>query len=366
MKTILWWICAIIAATVVFCVGIILIPMQTKIAEKTELTYIFVDENWNKYDIFEPVHGSATDWSFLFQEENQDDVFSWTKNDDPISGTILKKDYLSEIIETWKNTVFSGEKDSASELISELDALKKDISENTTKTDDLIKFNDCITPQNATIKHGESIIAYEQRKDIPTICNAQRRVCNDGVLNWTFVQASCEEDVEYKYTRVRAISYNKKEVSDLIQNPWYAKNDDGNFDTDGKINPDEKIAKTIWDNTITGWTKTDIGIEQTQKTYFSCTSPWWDVVQHGQFIKAYQSPLWFVDQKCSVELRLCLNGSFNWTYNHKKCEHKDLTYQDFISWNNDINKPSNLLLDEINQKNKQKKWIFWRIFGLFN
>jgi uncharacterized protein YebE (UPF0316 family) len=56
---------------VVFCVGIILIPMQTKIAEKIELTYIFVDENGYEYDIFEPVHGAATDWSFLFGEETQ-------------------------------------------------------------------------------------------------------------------------------------------------------------------------------------------------------------------------------------------------------------------------------------------------------
>jgi hypothetical protein len=49
-----------------------LIPMQTKVAEKIELTYIFVDENGNPHDIFEPVHGAATDWSFLFESEEND------------------------------------------------------------------------------------------------------------------------------------------------------------------------------------------------------------------------------------------------------------------------------------------------------
>jgi hypothetical protein len=48
---------------------------------------------------------------------------------------------------------------------------------------EIINFDSCTTPWNTTLEHGESVIAYEQRKDVPNICNAQRRTCNDGVLN---------------------------------------------------------------------------------------------------------------------------------------------------------------------------------------
>jgi|GEM_PF-3515255 len=51
MKKFFGWIFVIIMAAIVFCVAIILIPMQTKTLETVELTYIFVDQDGNEYNI---------------------------------------------------------------------------------------------------------------------------------------------------------------------------------------------------------------------------------------------------------------------------------------------------------------------------
>lgn len=369
MKTILWWILVTITAVVIFCVGIMLIPMQKKVVETVELTYIFVDEDGNEYDIFEPVHGAATDRSFLFEDE--DWWISWLQINDVKENNleIPNKDYLSEIIESWNNQI-SNDKD-LQDKIEEL--LVKDIPtteqiETNEKFVEIIDekvYKSCQTPWNRTIKHWESVIAYEQREDVPSVCNAQRRTCNDWFLGGSFVQSSCKEDVEYKYTRVRAISYNERKVSDLVQTPKYAKNDGAEFDTDGKINPESREPQTSRDNTINDGIYNESEVELKRQSYYSCTSPWWEVVQHWQFVKAYESPLWFTDQPCKVELRLCLNWSLNGRYSYKTCQAKGITSQDYRWWNWDVTVPSQELLDEINKDNSNKRWLFGRFIGWF-
>lgn len=379
MKTLFWWIFTIIMAMVIFCVGIILIPMQTKVAEKVELTYIFVDENGFEYDIFEPVHGAATDWSFLFEEETNT-INTWIKQDVTTPSTwnqtdiilnpnqvntwsIPNKDYLTEIIEsennlqTWWNTgIIIPNPDSIKDAIDKLTYVKENTDAN--------NFDSCTTPWNTTLEHGESVIAYEQRKDVPNICNAQRRTCNDGVLNWFYEQWACREDVEYKYTRVKVMSYNNKEPGELIQNPGYAKNDGAEFDTDGKINPDAEIPQSSWNNNVNNPQYNEYTTTLGQKWYYNCTTPWGEIVPHGQFVKAYQSQLWFIDQQCQVELRLCLNWKLNGQYGYKKCNYKDITYQDYKWWNNDITKPTPELMVETLVDDKE--WGFFnRLWNLF-
>lgn len=438
MKTILEWIFVIVVAVVVFCLWVILIPMQTKVMEKVELTYIFVDEYWNEYDIFEPVHGAATDWSFLFDESKKasQEVVPMNTRRDNNENTPTRTDYLADVTsdtseeidmgdnfrEETFGTVNTGattgnlmtgnlttevpnsknnitgmintgvqtgnlvigvpasksgaiEKDSleerldtistgitVDELIKEVDALKKGTGNGFV---DAEGNESCITPWKTLLKHGESVIAYEQRKDAPNVCNAQRRTCNNGVLNWTYMQWFCDEGVEYKYTRVKVISYNNNAPGELIQNPWYAKNDSSEFDTRGKINPDTKIPKTDWDNSVKDWTKKDSNINLWKKTNYDCASPWWDVVQHGQFIKAYRSPVWYTDQLCQVELRLCLDWVLNWAYTNKTCEYVWVSSQDYVEWNVDVTKPSQGLLNEVSQENPNKKWFRGRLKGRF-
>lgn len=369
MKTLFWWVLALITASIIFCTGIIIIPMQTKIAEKIELTYIFVDENWHEYDIFEPIHWAATDWSFLFGEDSEDKWNTWniTNNETPKpiethTWSIPDKDYLAEIIESESNVqtllnTWNTNIDNIKDIIDELIYVKENPEIN--------NYESCTTPWNANINHGESIIAYEQRKDVPNICNAQKRTCNNGILNWSYQQWACKEDVEYKYTRVKVISYNNKQPWDLVQNPKYAKNDSAKFDTDGKINPEPKEPKSSWDNNVNDSKKNESTTNLSKKWYYNCSAPWWEIVQHGQFVKSYQSQLWFVDQQCQVQLRLCIDWKLNGNYGFKKCNHMDITYQDYKWWNDDITVPTDELITETLIKNK--KWWFFNWFSnLFN
>ena len=62
-------------------------------------------------------------------------------------------------------------------------------------------YKSCITPWNYVVQHWEYVLAYQQRTDVPDICNVQKRVCKDGKLWWTYTQWYCNEDVEYKYTK---------------------------------------------------------------------------------------------------------------------------------------------------------------------
>jgi hypothetical protein len=42
---------------------------------------------------------------------------------------------------------------------------------------------DCISPSGeSTVLHGDFMIAYQQRTDVTSVCNVEKRYCNDGVL----------------------------------------------------------------------------------------------------------------------------------------------------------------------------------------
>lgn len=354
MKKIISWICASIVAITIFVTVLTLIPLQIKVAEKMELSYIFVDSKWVEYDIFEPVHGAATDWSFLFKE-NEGMPAGGDENTGSLE-TVEIEDKIKEIENAEKSQV------DLNNLIKDIEEIKKEQEIKKDNESDPIKDVDleqCSTPWGTMLNHGESVIAYEQRKDVPNICNAQRRVCNNWILDGTYQQWACNEDIEYKYIKVKVISFNTEKPDELIQNPKYAKNDWAEFDTDGKINPTEKNPQTDRDNSIKDDSIIGTSSNISNKTYYNCTSPRWEVVQHGQFIKAYKSTLGFTDEPCQVELRLCLDGRLNGTYNSKMCEYKNISTQDYRWWNTDPNKVTQELL---NETHKNEKWGFWGWF----
>ncbi len=360
MKTFFGWIFAMIMAAVIFCVAIILIPMQTKTVETIELTYVFVDDNGNEHNVLgEWIHGAANDWSFLFENEEE-------KLEETTEASLPNKDYI-----WWEEDI---EKELDDELLEEIleEKVIEEIIDNwelwvdNLESENNIVYDDCITQWNNVIKHGESVLAYQQRKDVPTICNVQRRICEDGELKWSFEQASCKEDIEYEYTRVKVISYNNKKPGELIQNPEYAKNDSAEFDTDGKINQVNESANSYWNNNSNNPISNNNSTELTKTNYSNCMTPWWEVVSHWQFIKSYESPLGFVDNKCSVELRLCLDWDLKWHYSYKTCEHMDITSQDYRAGNDDITEPTPELMIETLVEEDEGGWLFNWIWSLFN
>ncbi len=348
-------------AAIVFCVAIILIPMQTKTLETVELTYIFVDQDGNEYNILNNEwHWAADDWSFLFEDENEEADIVEEEDEEYIPN----KDYI-----WWEENIVAESNDEELEEILEEEVSEEIVDE----SKDLIEFeiegeviyDDCTTPWNNMIKHGESVLAYAQRSDVNTICNVQRRTCNDWVLDGSYEQASCREDVKYEYTRVKVISYNNKKLGELIQNPKYAKNDSAEFNTDGKINQAEDWADSVWNNNYENEIQNNQNVELTNKNYTNCVSPRWEVINHGQFVKAYESPIWFVDNKCKVELRLCLDWNLKWNYSYKKCEHKDQTSYDYLAWNEDITEPTPELMVDALLEEESGNWLFNWIWNLF-
>lgn len=390
MRKLFNWILSLIVASIIFVVSIILLPIKTVSVEKVELTYIFVDEDGKEYNIFEKKHGAASDWAFLFNDElenNSGEIKEWY---------LPNKDYI-----WWENNELDVKLEDKNKLEDDkekkneanwkkinINDLKEDIENNELKDEDLEKllekerekqdewaeelswekiiFDDCITPWNNVIKHGESVLAYQQRKDVPTICNVQRRKCDDGELKWFYTQASCKEDIEYQYSRVAVISKNSTKLREFIQTPDWAKNNSAIFTNDGKINQSNDDVKTTWNNGTNNPVYQEDKTDLTHKKYKNCLTSRGEVVAHWQFIRAYESPLGFVDEKCKVELRLCLDWILKWNYSYKKCKYIDVTQMDYMAWNKDVIKPTpDLMIETLTDKDE---WVglFWWIGWLFD
>lgn len=209
------------------------------------------------------------------------------------------------------------------------------------------RYKDCETPWWTNIRHNEWILAYEQRKDSPDICNVQKRVCKNWKLSWTFTQASCDESVEVEYTKLWFTTKNDEKFNELIQTPKYSEKDWANYNSNWKILNDTnwKDPNTIWDNNDKDWDIWEYNsVEQVNPNYYNCISPWWEIVQHGQFVKAYVFPYWFTNAECRVELRLCVDWELKWNYWYQKCDYLDITYEEYnriitgnINWGTIIN-----------------------------
>ena len=197
----------------------------------------------------------------------------------------------------------------------------------------------CTTPWGEKLQDKEFVLAYEQRNDVSSICNVQRRICNNGVLEGTYMQESCKEDVQYTYTRTQVISQNQEVVNPLVQ-PQEASNAGATFSTDGKINAAPQQATT------TRWTGNTTQIsssgaqQQTPYLKSDCRTPRGSIVKHGQFVKAYKSSLGLIDVPCETEIRLCINGSLKGRFLNKTCTFRNMTYNDYIEGNTDITKPT--------------------------
>lgn len=188
---------------------------------------------------------------------------------------------------------------------------------------------DCITPWKETVKHKDFILAYQQRKDVKSMCNIEKRVCADGILWWSFTQSSCKEDITYIYRKAEVISYNQKVLNEYIQ-PAKPINAGAEFNNEWKIDTTDKATNTR------GTTNTPIiikswVIQTLVSSKASCTTPRGQKIQHGQFIKAYKAPRGFIDLACEVEIRPCINGSLKGNLTYAKCTFYNTSYIDYIN-----------------------------------
>lgn len=187
---------------------------------------------------------------------------------------------------------------------------------------------DCITPWWDQVKHQDFILGYQQRKDVNSMCNIEKRICKNGVLGGTFSQSSCKEDMVYTYRNAEVVSYNQKVLNEFIQPPAPI-NEGAEFNTQWKINETTRPIDTRGTtNTpvriIRSWSQTIIPEK------LSCRTPRGQIIQNGQFIKAYKSARGFINLGCDVEIRACVDGQLKGKYIYPKCKFYNTTYADYL------------------------------------
>jgi hypothetical protein len=137
--------------------------------------------------------------------------------------------------------------------------------------------------------HGDFIIAYEQRADVTTICNVEKRYCNDGTLLGSYTQEFCEEKTPYAYENVVPVSENEFVPSEYVQ-PSEPANSFADFNSQGQLNA-PLDPTTRWEaEPADAIAVNNSGIAQTAPvTYKNCRAPRNEKVLNGQFVRAYKT-----------------------------------------------------------------------------
>jgi len=196
------------------------------------------------------------------------------------------------------------------------------------------------------------------------MCNVERRICTNGVLAGSYTQDACKEDVSYEYSKVQVISQNEPVVNPLVQ-PTSPSNAGGNFGTNGQVNQVQKPT-TMRGTTNTAETTTSTSVAQTNKTNKSCTTPRGTTVNHGQFVKSYKTSVGLLDMPCETQLRLCVNGNLKGTFLNQSCTFQNMTYNDYMAGNTDLNKPTPQdIMDTLTTNTSSGVNLFDRIRKLF-
>ncbi len=287
--------------------------------ETIELQFV-----WNMDEEF--IHNAPnTQRDYLFEDEQGQETYQWqlwTWSTDTTTTTdniddLVNPDELEDLFDDLINN--------SGQLYTGIISTWTQLKTWTTYTWSL----DCIAPWGEKIKNQDFILAYEQRKDVNTICNIEKRVCMSGTLWGSFAQKSCKDNIVYEYNKAEVISYNQKVLNEYIQ-PTSPINSWADFSTEGQINDTKKPLDTRWTNKAPVTTESEV--EQTPTpTKKSCTTPRGQEIQHGQFTKAYKAPRGFIDLECEVELRACVNGTLKWDFKYAKCTFNNTTYADYLT-----------------------------------
>ncbi len=305
------------ATTLVLLFFAMVMIFQKDTTKTTELQFVR-----NTDEVF--VHNAANQqWDYLFQDEWGQQTYQGQINTGTTTGTntetidnLINSNEVAQVIgNTQTGQLYSW-------TMSTGQIAQKTGTINTGSLD-------CITPWKEEVKNKDFVLAYEQRTDVNSICNIEKRVCTDGVLGGTFIQRSCKEDVVYVYTKAEVISYNQKVLNEYIQ-PTAPVNSWAEFNTEGKINTTQ-TATTTRETTNSSVTNTPGVTESPLPNKANCTTPRGQKIKHGQFIKAYKAPRGFIDLPCNVEIRACVNGTLKGSFTYSKCTFNNTTYSDYLT-----------------------------------
>ena len=185
----------------------------------------------------------------------------------------------------------------------------------------------CLSPAgDSVVLHGDFMIAYQQRADVTTICNVEKRYCNDGTLLGSYTQEFCEEKTPYEYEKVIPTSENEFIWGEYIQ-PNPPANANGNFNSQGQLNA-PLDPTTRWDaQPADAIVVNNAWVEQTLVTSKNCRAPRGEKVLNNQFVRAYKTNVWYFNRPCEVEIRMCMDGHLKWSFKYKACAYTGASYE---------------------------------------
>jgi hypothetical protein len=195
------------------------------------------------------------------------------------------------------------------------------------------EYADCMTPRWYKIVHWDSVLAYQQMKNAPDICNIERRFCWKWKLSWTYTQQWCSINTNYTYEKWWEIEVPIEQDDtnpDVIQNP----------DWSVKVNDKEIWSSFVFERpsqtSTPGYYQTDNivvdeEVDQTKKPHWDCTAPRWEKVKHWQIVQAFKHANWFSDAPCEAQIRICSMGYLKWSYTESTCKTRDTSFIDWIN-----------------------------------
>lgn len=327
-----WWVLLII----VFFAMVILFQKDTK---NTEIQFV---RNSDEVSVHNAANANApaSQRDYLFQDEAGNSVYQWpitkwTANAQIIDTPLPKENMdnlidvngSSEIKDTTGN-IYTGTLNGGTGNTIQKDQVTKNDITDTQSTNTSTNKTNCITPRNEEVNNHDFVLGYQQRDDVNTMCNIEKRVCLDGILWGTFKQSSCKENMVYEYRKAEVISYNQKVLNEYIQ-PSAPANAGAEFTTQGKIDTTKKPIDT-WGTSNNPIMNKPVTTETPLPNKESCFTPRGQEIKHGQFVKAYKAPRGFLDLACDVEIRACINGNLKGTFNYSKCTFNNTSYAEYI------------------------------------
>lgn len=222
----------------------------------------------------------------------------------------------------------------------------------------------CKTPWWEIVQHKDLILAYQQRTDVNSLCNVQKRYCFNGKLTGSYSQKSCKEDLKYTYQEVLPVAENNPNIVDPFIQPDHPRLSGAKFDVHGKINTISKATDDWSDSHTVQTNSTWSYVEYISSTWTVCVTPWWETLTNWKFVKAYKTSIGLIDMPCEVEIRLCTNSVLKWSFTKKTCLYKNMTYSDYLldKWE-DTNEPNSIdMMDSVmtqSQKNANMNPSFW-------
>ena len=198
----------------------------------------------------------------------------------------------------------------------------------------------CSTPRWESISHQETVLAYVSDKSTGNnICMGQVRICNNGILWWSYVYKSCSYTIDGKTTlsdgskiyinseasndnqqRVSLDHYIKKRDSipkKYIQ-PVIIRDNSAPELQEAKWKPMQNTVPPTEGSILDNLDQITVR-EITNTTSSSCTTPRWVKISHGKYVYAYNVSQSSYTNQCISQKRACIDGKLSWSFKHKSC-----------------------------------------------